>query len=204
MHGQQPSGKTAASPQRIPQRQRLSLPGHAYLLTATTLFRRPVFRDDLACRAVASAHRTRWLWRDSQLLAWVLMPDHWHALIVLGRSDTLATLMGRFKSATARAVDDRHRINGWLWSRGFHDRALGDDEDLQATARHLVANPLRARLVSHLGQYPYWDAVWLDPEHLSAPARRLGAEAFPAHGIGEDSIRLDWRQRGFIGPMYPA
>lgn len=193
MHGQQSSGKTATSMQHVPQRQRVSLPGHAYLLTATTLFRRPVFRDDQACRAVASAHCTRWLWRDSQLLAWVLMPDHWHALVVLGQSDTLATLMGRFKSATARVVDDRHRINGWLWSRGFHDRALADDEDWQASARHLVANPLRARLVSHLGQYPYWDAVWLDPEHIPAPVRRLGAEAFPARGIEEDSIRLGAR-----------
>jgi hypothetical protein len=28
-------------------------------------------------------------------------------------------------------------------------------------ARYIVANPLRAGLVEHLGDYPHWDAVWL-------------------------------------------
>jgi hypothetical protein len=28
-------------------------------------------------------------------------------------------------------------------------------------ARYIVANPLRAGLVEHLGDYPLWDAVWL-------------------------------------------
>lgn len=204
MYAQHSSDKIAASAHRVSQRQRVSLPGQAYFLTATTLFRRPVFRDDQACRAVARAHCTRWLWRDCQLLAWVLMPDHWHALVVLGQSDTLATLMGRFKSATARAVDERHRVNGWLWSRGFHDRALGADEDLQASARYLVANPLRARLVNHLGQYPYWDAVWLDSGNVPGPEGRLRAGAFPSHGTGEDAIRLGTRQPGFDGPVRPA
>ncbi|MGB4488330.1 MAG: transposase, partial [Pseudomonas veronii] len=25
----------------------------------------------------------------------------------------------------------------------------------------IVANPLRAGLVEHIGQYPLWDAIWL-------------------------------------------
>jgi len=28
-------------------------------------------------------------------------------------------------------------------------------------ARYIVANPIRAGLVDNIGQYPYWDAVWL-------------------------------------------
>jgi hypothetical protein len=33
--------------------------------------------------------------------------------------------------------------------------------DLQSVARYIVANPLRAGLVKHLGDYPLWDAIWL-------------------------------------------
>lgn len=141
---------------------RVSIPGQAYFLTATTLYRRPVFADSAAAFAVSRFHNTSWLWRDSQLLAWVLMPDHWHGLVRLGRQDDLNTLMGRFKAVTARSVDERFRVNGHLWSRGFHDRALRDDESLRATGRYLIANPLRAGMVEDIGHYPFWDAAWLD------------------------------------------
>ncbi len=30
-----------------------------------------------------------------------------------------------------------------------------------AIARYIVANPLRAGLVKKLGDYPYWDSIWL-------------------------------------------
>ena len=35
-------------------------------------------------------------------------------------------------------------------------------EDLVGVARYIVANPVRAGLVNRVGEYPYWDAVWLD------------------------------------------
>lgn len=52
---------------------RFSIPGQAYLLTTTTLFRRPAFHDFNAARAAASAHTMKWLWRDSHVLAWVII-----------------------------------------------------------------------------------------------------------------------------------
>ena len=144
---------------------RVSIPGQAYLLTTTTLFRRPVFRDFSAARAAASLHNMKWLWRDSQVLAWVLMPDHWHGLIVLGQNDELHKLMGRFKMVSSKNVHDHFKINGNLWAKSYHDHALRTDEALRDAARYLVANPIRAGLVDHIGMYPYWDAVWLDPQN---------------------------------------
>ena len=159
------------SPGRAALRKgRVSIPGQAYLLTAATLYRRPIFRDFAAACAVSRIHKTTWLWRDSQLLAWVLMPDHWHGLVVLGEQDDLRSLLGRFKAVSARAVEERFRVNGCLWSRGFHDRALRDDEGVRTAARYLVANPVRAGLVEHVGNYPFWDAAWLDP-NLDASVR---------------------------------
>lgn len=141
---------------------RTSIPGQTYFLTIVTLYRRPVFRDPAAAFAVSRLHKTPWLWRDSQLLAWVLMPDHWHGLVTLGHEDDLNSLMGRFKAVAARSVEQRFRVNGCLWSRGFYDRALRDDDNLRRAARYLIANPLRAGLADSVGKYPFWDAVWLD------------------------------------------
>lgn len=143
--------------------ERRSVPGSTYLLTVATLYRRPVFLDDEAARAVCRVHTAQWPWRDSAVLAWVLMPDHWQGLVTLGERDSLSTLVGRFKALTSRAVQGHHRVNGWLWGRGFNDRVLGADEDAMAAARHLVGLPLRAGLVKRLGDYAYWNTAWLFP-----------------------------------------
>lgn len=154
---------------RDTRRERVSVAGQAYYLTVSTLFRRPVFRDVDAARAVAALHRHPPIWGRSRCLAWVLMPDHWHGLVELGIGDSLDGLMRRFKSITARGVDERHRINGWLWGRGFHDRALRGEEAMRTVARYLVATPVRLGVVRQVGDYPYWDAVWLEADGSLAP-----------------------------------
>ena len=83
---------------------------------------------------------------------------HW---LVALRDTPLDALMRRFKSNSARSINRHLNRQGALWQQGYHDRALRHDDDLLATARYIVANPLRAGLVKRIGDYPLWDAVWL-------------------------------------------
>ncbi|QRY77291.1 transposase [Pseudomonas sp. PDNC002] len=140
---------------------RVSVPGGVYLITATTLQRTSIFTDfDAACAAASAFTRPTVLGRNT-LFAWVLMPDHVHWLLQLGEDEDLAKSIGRMKAVSAREV---RRAGGWqgaVWAPAFHDRALRHEEDLLAVARYVVANPLRARLVSTLREYPFWNAVWL-------------------------------------------
>jgi REP element-mobilizing transposase RayT len=136
--------------------------GQAYFLTINALLRRPLFLDPDGARAVSRMQSEVSIWGCSRCLAWVLMPDRWQGLVLLDRGDSLDRLVRRFKSITARAAEPRLRINGWLWAKGFNQRALDNDQDLQAVARHLVANPVREGLAKSVGAYPYWNAVWLD------------------------------------------
>jgi REP element-mobilizing transposase RayT len=139
---------------------RHSIPGQVYLVTTTCHERRPLFSDFfLATRACHTLAEPR-LWRDSRLLAWVLMPDHWHALLELGGEEALSKVVGRAKAVSAAAVNRLRDSNRPVWQSGFHDRALRREESMLAAARYLIANPLRAGLVDHPGNYPYWDTVW--------------------------------------------
>jgi REP element-mobilizing transposase RayT len=94
------------------------------------------------------------------LLAWVLMPDHFHLLVELGPGAHLATLMKSLKSVTALEVG---RVIGrkGIWQHGFHDHALRRSEDLRNAARYIVANPVRAGIVGSVARYPFWDAAWV-------------------------------------------
>jgi putative transposase len=140
---------------------RVSLPGQLYHITTVTLGRAPIFSSHLAARAASRRLNDRVLLKSSRLLSWVLMPDHLHMLVQLGDPDTLPTLINRIKSATARDINIALNREGQLWARSFHDHALRADEDAQQVSRYIVANPLRAGLVKEIGDYPYWNAIWL-------------------------------------------
>jgi REP element-mobilizing transposase RayT len=134
--------------------------GRPYLVTTVTLNREPLFSDFYLARLLVNALRDA---ADQGLvdsLAWVVMPDHLHWLLA-PKAASLATAVQRTKSLSAVAINCRGRRDGPVWQKGYHDRAMRRDENLIATARYIVANPLRAGIVRRLGDYPHWDAVWL-------------------------------------------
>lgn len=140
---------------------RWSVSGQIYLVTFTTAERRRWFVDfPLACVACRALTDPR-LWERSRLLAWVLMPDHWHGLMELGDGDALSRRVQLLKSNTARRVRAAAEGDLRVWATGFHDRMLRRDDELVAMARYLVLNPVRAGLVARVGEYPFWDAVWV-------------------------------------------
>ena len=140
---------------------RVSLPGQLYLLTTTTVERQALFADfHLACTAARAFNDPRLL-DDARLLAWVLMPDHVHWLIALGERFSLDELVLRLKSASARRVNAIRNTKGAVWAPAYHDHGLRAEEDVQAVARYIVANPVRAGVVKRARDYPFWDAVWL-------------------------------------------
>ena len=139
---------------------RYSEAGQIYLLTAVLLNREPLFGNFKNGRLVVDAFRTAEREEFATSLAWVVMPDHFHWLIEL-KNTQLSTLMARTKSRVAVTVNRSIRRQGPVWQHGYHDRAIRKEEDLQAVARYIVANPLRAGLVEKIGDYPLWDAIWL-------------------------------------------
>jgi putative transposase len=140
---------------------RCSTSGQVFLVTFTTFARTRLFADfDLACVACRALTDER-LWYASRLLAWVLMPDHWHGLIELGESESISRVVQRLKANTSRRVRETTPRSTRVWAGGFHDRALRHEDHLVHLARYLVLNPVRAGLVRRVGDYPFWDALWI-------------------------------------------
>ncbi|AHZ70434.1 hypothetical protein OU5_3355 [Pseudomonas mandelii JR-1] len=122
--------------------------------------RQPLFHDFKSGRLVVDALKTAEQEGFATSLAWVVMPDHFHWLIEL-QNIQLPSLMARTKSRIAVTLNRSAGRQGPVWQHGYHDRAIRKEEDLQAVARYIVANPLRAGLVERVGDYPLWDAIWL-------------------------------------------
>jgi len=147
---------------RALRRGRCSITGQSYLVTTICSDRIPRFTEWRNAACMSSAFTEPRLWRTSRLQCWVLMPDHLHFMVELG-AEPLSRLVQRIKCVTARAINRSMGGSGRrLWTPGYHDRALRREEDLRAVARYVIANPLRAGLAASIGEYPYWDAIWLE------------------------------------------
>ena len=139
---------------------RYSTPGGIYLVTSVTDRRVAWFQESVlaivASRAIAGADERY----GTRTFCWIVMPDHVHWLVQIGELP-LDETVNRLKGASARSLNVQIGRNGRFWAPGFHDHALRREQDLKRVARYVVGNPLRAGLVSRVGDYPFWDAVWL-------------------------------------------
>jgi len=134
---------------------RASLPGNAYHITTVTRNRttyfaaldngRKLVRELMALQAEGRC----------ETLCYVAMPDHLHWLMAL-RAGTLADAVRLLKGRSVRAIGRA------IWQPNYFDHAARSEEDLRTMARYIVANPLRTGLVERIGDYPLWDAIWLD------------------------------------------
>ncbi|BDM23732.1 transposase [Pseudomonas sp. LRP2-20] len=139
---------------------RFSETSRLYLLTSTTLGRAHIFSEFHSARVLVNQFRQAQEEGAARSLAWVVMPDHFHWLVELGPM-SLRQLMRRVKSRSTLMINRHRGRSGQLWQKGFHDRALCREEDVQAVARYIIMNPKRAGLVESVGDYPHWDAIWL-------------------------------------------
>jgi REP element-mobilizing transposase RayT len=146
--------------QRALRRGRVSEHGRVYCLTTVVACRHPLFLDFRAARVVIHAMRDLQLEGQVVSLAFVVMPDHLHWLIELG-SGSLERVMRLLKTRSARRIHRAGLFRGPVWQAGFHDRAARRDDNIVAMARYIAANPIRAGLARHLGDYPHWDCAWL-------------------------------------------
>ena len=141
---------------------RRSITQQVYLVTWITAGRSELFRELLPARVVINslqfADDAGW----SKTFAYVLMPDHIHWLFELRGSKHLSQLVASTKRYSATRLKRLGFVSGNVWQEGFHDRAARVDDDLAKLSRYICANPLRAGRCDEIGQYPHWDAVWMD------------------------------------------
>jgi putative transposase len=143
------------------RKSRYSVCNRIYLITTVTSRRDPVFRVFRAGRIVVNEMRSLEVEGRADTLAWVLIPDHMHWLMQLGVGQTLARVIKILKGRSSRILNQNLKRKGAVWQSAYHDHAVRCDEDLNRLARYIVANPLRAGIVTSVGDYPLWDCVWL-------------------------------------------
>ena len=82
------------------------------------------------------------------LRAWVLLPDHWHAIIYPRHPLTISEAMEAIKVSATRRIHRGRETLGALFQSRFFDRALRTVKEYGETVEYLHGNPVRRGYVS--------------------------------------------------------
>jgi len=92
------------------------------------------------------------------MLAWVVMPNHVHALVGIFPGWPQRSLVKSRKSYTARAINSRLGRRGALWQADYFDRFIRDETHLRGEIDYIEENPVKAGLVAHAADWPWSSA----------------------------------------------
>ena len=80
------------------------------------------------------------------LHAWVVMPNHVHALLTPGEERRLADIVRSWKTFTARRANAYLGLEGRFWQREYFDRYIRDERHFETVVRYIENNPVVAGL----------------------------------------------------------
>jgi REP element-mobilizing transposase RayT len=139
-----------------------------HYVTINVRDRRPVFQQNEYALLTLTTLRTACDEHPARLIAYVVMPDHLHA-ILHPRDGELTRFLSHFKPAVTKAIDEQaaerndRTLREWLlvgepshrelWQDSKHSLHLWSQWMIWQKIHYLHNNPVRKRLVEHAQDY---------------------------------------------------
>lgn len=124
--------------------------GHGFpsIITTNAAERRPIFGDaraaDHLALTIAEVEREE----DLKVVAWAIMPDHFHIVMAVPAGRTFGRAVQMIKGRFAREFNSTRGASGRVWQDRYHERALRDERQLWAAVRYVLNNPVAAGIVA--------------------------------------------------------
>ncbi len=89
------------------------------------------------------------------LCGYVLMPDHWHALIWPRHPLTISRVVQDVKYLSARRINRLRRTEGPLWQHQFWDRIVRHGREFRKRLDYMHYNPVRKGWMARPEAWPW-------------------------------------------------
>ncbi len=174
--------------------RRYFVPGATYFFTVVSGGRAPLFANEVARLLLGSMFRRCLLRRPVEVIAIVLLPDHWHCLWALPPGDSAYSLRlswikreftrewlahgGSERPRTRARKKERRR---GVWQRRFWEHTIRDETDLENHFDYIHYNPVKHGLVMRPRDWP-WSSFhrWVRAGHYPLDwGRSAGHIALP-------------------------
>ena len=104
-----------------------------------------------------------------KLMAWVIMPNHVHALIEVRDGHPLSDVVQSWKSYTAHSANKMLHRQGAFWAIEYFDRFIRDADHYAHTVHYIHHNPVKAGLVLRAEEWPF-SSMYQPGAQASSPA----------------------------------
>jgi putative transposase len=142
----------------MPRNARCIEPGLAYHVTQRGSNRQRVFFCASDHRMYLSLLRDQLADAAVRVLAYCLMNNHVHLVVMPDRADSLAILFRRVHGRYAQYLNTRRRRSGHLWQQRYYSCPLSESH-LRIALRYVEQNPCRAGMAARPEQYRWSSAA---------------------------------------------
>ncbi|MCL4410675.1 MAG: transposase [Firmicutes bacterium] len=138
--------------------------GGYFFLTVVTYQRQPVLLNPEIRGALKMALKATNQKYPFKIHAWVLLPDHFHAIIELPDAllpqrvsmiKRLTTQGSKFQSDIRLTDNERFQRRGKLWQPRYWEHRLTSERRYRILLMYCYTNPVKHRLVECVGDWPY-------------------------------------------------
>jgi putative transposase len=152
----------------MPDYRRWFVPGGTYFFTLVSADRRPILCDDAARGLLREALQTVRETRPLELVAVVLLPDHFHMVWTSPPNDAgYPTRLRRMKEEFTRSYlslggteaptsrSRRERNERGVWQKRYWEHTVRDEEDLKRCVDYVHWNPKKHGYVDNVRDWPW-------------------------------------------------
>jgi putative transposase len=128
-------------------------PGQIYFVTHIAYGRRSILTESFPTfRRSLENHQQI---NPYELIAWVVLPDHWHALIN-PKTNNMASLMKKVKLSFSSYYRKQNGLNKiMLWQNRYWDHIIRNQNDFNRHIDYIHYNPVKHGLVRRPIDYQY-------------------------------------------------
>jgi putative transposase len=161
----------------MPRTARASVGGFCYHVLNRGNGRAQVFHHDGDCAAFVQLIRQACRRVTMRVLAYCLLPNHFHLAVWPHGDQDLSTWMHWLLTAHVRRYRKHYRGSGHIWQGRFKAFPIQEDGHLLAVLRYIERNPLRAGLATRAEDWPWsslpaWSRAALLPFLHAGPVPR--------------------------------
>jgi putative transposase len=152
----------------MPEYRRVKTEGSTYFFTVITHLRRPILTSEAVRQALREGIQRARQTLPFKIEAWVLLPDHLHAVWTLPPEDNnyasrWAIIKRQVSNRCGRQCGGRellsrsrqNRKESGIWQRRFWEHQIRDDHDFQRHIDYLHWNPVKHGHVRQAADWPF-------------------------------------------------
>jgi putative transposase len=131
----------------MPRAARIVIPGLAHHITQRGNRQQAIFFSDEDYRAYCDILAIALTRHNTRCLAWCLMPNHIHLMLVPATADGLRATLASTHTTYAQRINQQQEASGHLFQGRYASYAM-DDAHMMVAARYIENNPVKAGMAA--------------------------------------------------------